>query len=99
MNIASTLLWVLGTLNFFGGIALGIPQISQGRSVAFPFYILIVGITACITGYFLRKKRRSAAIAAIIVSALSFIAPPIIGLVIGISVIILVAMKWKDCSL
>ncbi|MDD5561763.1 MAG: hypothetical protein PHT50_06540 [Candidatus Omnitrophica bacterium] len=98
MNIASTLLWVLGILNFFGGIVLGIPQISQGRPAMFPLYIFIVGIAACVTGYFLRKKRRSAGISAIIVSVLSFISPPVIGLVLGIIIIILVGMKWKELA-
>jgi len=98
MNIASTLLWILGILNFLGGIVLGIPQISQGRSAAFPFYIFIVGIVACIAGYFLRKKRRSAGIMAIIVSMLLFVSPPFIGLILGIIIIVLIATKWKELN-
>jgi len=83
MNIASTLLWLLGVLNFLGGIALGIPQIAQGKSAVFSFYIFILGIAACISGYFLRKKQRTAAIAAIVVSVLLFVSPPLIGLILG----------------
>ncbi|MDD5409603.1 MAG: hypothetical protein PHC71_05900 [Candidatus Omnitrophica bacterium] len=96
MDIASTLLWILGVLNFLGGAALGIPQIAQGKSVVFPFYILVLGIAACVTGYFLRKKQRSAAIAAIIVSVLLFISPPFIGLILGIIIIILIVTRWKE---
>jgi hypothetical protein len=98
MNIASTLLWILGILNFFGSIALGIPQIAQGKSVVFPSYIFIVGIAACIIGYFLRKKQRAAAIAAIVVSVLSFVSSPFIGPILGIIIIVLIAMKWKELN-
>jgi len=96
MNIASTLLWVLGILNLIGGVALGIPQITQGKAVTFPLYVLIIGLAACGAGYFLRKKLRQAGIAAIVVSLLSFLSPPVIGLIMGISVIILVVTKWKE---
>ncbi|MDD5692324.1 MAG: hypothetical protein PHP10_04010 [Candidatus Omnitrophica bacterium] len=98
MNMASTLLWVLGILNLLGGIVLGIPQIAQGKAVAFPFYVLIIGLVACGTGYFLRKKLRQAGIAAIVVSLLSFFSPPLVGLILGISVIVLVTTKWKELS-
>lgn len=98
MNIASTLLWVLGVINLLGSVALGIPQIAQGRSLAYPLYVLFVGLAACMTGYLLRRKQRKAGIAAIAVSILAFISPPLVGLILGIIVIILVAVKWKELS-
>lgn len=96
MNIASTLLWVLGVLNFLGSVALGIPQIAKGKSAPFLIYICIIGIAACVTGYLLRKKRRYAGIGAVVVSILSFVSPPFIGLIIGPAVILLIATKWKE---
>jgi len=98
MNIASTLLWILGIINFIGGISLGIPQIARSKSVALPVYIFFIGIAACIAGYSLRKKYRFARILAIVVSVLSFVAPPLIGLIIGIVVIVLVLINWKKLN-
>jgi len=98
MNIASTLLWIIGILNLLGGVAIGIPQIAQGKSAVFPFYVIIIGLAACVFGYLLRKKLRYAGVGAIVVSLLSFLSPPLIGLIIGISVIILVVTKWKELT-
>ncbi len=98
MNIASTLLWVIGIINFLGGIVIAIPMIEQGKPIASPLYITIFGIAACVFGYLLRRKRRYAGIGAIIVSLPLFFSPPVIGSIISISVIVLVVTKWKELS-
>lgn len=96
LNIVSTLCWVLGVLNLLGGISIGIPAISTGRPVIFPLAIFIVGTCLCIAGYGLRKKQRYAGILAIICAVLAFVSPPVIGLILGILIIILTAMNWKE---
>lgn len=98
MNIASTLLWVLGILNCLGGVALGFPQIAKGKLMFSSLYIFILGVAACIAAYLLRKKHPSSGIFALVVSVLSFISPPFIGLIIGSIVIAIVAAKWKELN-
>jgi hypothetical protein len=98
MNIASTLLWVLGILNIAGSIVIGIPQIDKGGSIVFPIYILVVGIVCCVAAVGLRKKKRSAGILAIIASVLSFVSPPVVGFIIGIIIIIITLTHWKELT-
>lgn len=98
MNIASILCWILGILNLLGGIVLGIPAVSTGKSILFPVGIFVIGIGLCFSAYGLRKNKRSAAILAIVFSALSLISPPLIGLIIGVAIIILTVTNWKRLS-
>ena len=98
MNIASTLLWILGILNIGGSIAIGIPQIDRGGAIIFPVYIFVVGIVCCAAAAGLRKKKRYAGILAIIAGVLSFISPPVIGLVLGIIIIIITATHWRELA-
>lgn len=58
MNLISTLLWLIGIINLIGTIAIGIPQIINGKSLILPLLTLLVGIAACISGYKLRKSIR-----------------------------------------
>lgn len=101
LNIASTLCWVLGVLNLLGGISIGISMISIGRSTLFLVAIFILGILGigfCVAGYTVRKKRRYAGVLAIIFGAFGIVSPPVIGTIIGITIIVLIATNWKELS-
>jgi len=98
MNVASTLSWILGVINLLGGIFLGIPAIATGKPVFFPLAIFGIGIGLCFSGYGLRKKRSYAGFLAIIFSVLSFISPPVIGIIMGIAIIIITAINWKQLT-
>ena len=98
MNIASTLLWIIGILNIAGSIALGIPQIDKGGSIIFPIYIFIVGVICCIAAAGLRKKKRFAGIMAIVAGVLTLVSPPFLGLILGIIIIIITVTHWKELS-
>ena len=98
MNIASTLCWVLGILNVLGGFALGIPAFSMGRPVWLPLVIGTLGVGLCYSGYGLRKRQRTAGVLAIILSVVSFICPPFVGFLLGLSIIILTVVNWKQLA-
>ncbi len=98
MNIASTLCWLLGILNVLGGLALGIPAFSTGKSLEFPLIISAVGAGLCYAGYGLRKRQRTAGVLAIILSVAAFISPPVIGFLLGLSIIILTLVNWKQLA-
>lgn len=98
LNIVSTLCWILGILNIFGSISIGIPAFEMSKPIIFPIVILIVGIGLCVAGYGLRKKQKYAGITAIIFSVLAFGSPPVIGLILGILIIILTIVNWKELT-
>ena len=87
--------WVLGGLNALGGIVLGVPAIATGKAFGFPLMIGMLGIGLCYSGYGLRKSQRLAGVLAIVLSLLAFISPPGIGFLLGLSIIILTAVKMK----
>ena len=98
LNIASTLCWVLGAMNLFGGIGFIRPTVSMGRSISFPAAIITLGIGLCVAGYGLRKKRRYAGIMAVIFGLSAVASPPVIGTIIGMTIIVLAVINWKELS-
>lgn len=96
INIASILCWILGVLNIAGGISIGIPMIHTGRSVIFPFIIFALGAGLCISGKRLRNKTKNAGMVSIVFALFSFVSPPVIGLILGILIIVLIIINWKN---
>ncbi len=98
LKIASIISWILGILNVFGSISIGIPAFEMSKPIIFPIFILIVGIGLCVAGYGLRKKQKYAGIIAVIFSILSFGSTPVIGLILGVLILILTIINWKELT-
>jgi len=63
---ASTLLWVAGILQILIGIAVGWPQVAQGKGLPLLILVLpLLGLVFCTAGAMLRKRRKLGGILAI----------------------------------
>ena len=101
--LASTLLWVWGVLNLLSAIAIGIPMVAGANvgGIGFSGAIAVAGVVLCICGRGVRRRRRGAAIGALVTSGALLILTLLtltgwpLTLFFGIPVTILIFANWK----